>query len=94
MNCESCNRSLHLARNELYSEGIAAIRENHRFRKLPTVLVDMIIDYAFSKTVDITWERKGRCKCRVCMGYNPSVVTDTSKKLFILMQTVENIVTR
>lgn len=69
MICDSCHLSPCDVRNELYSDSITSLREFLRLKKLSTVLTDMIFVYAFNETVDIIWERKCRCKCRVCMRY-------------------------
>ena len=68
MKCESCKQGCKDVREILYKEALASIRENSHFKKLPTVLVDRIIDTAFIDHVTIYWQIKHRCRCDYCIG--------------------------
>ena len=72
MTCKVCKRDFNEARNNLYKDALTVIRNGKNFQKLPSVLMEKIVEIAYPKTVAITWERKTRCHCRVCMGWPPS----------------------
>ena len=72
MTCKACKRDFNEAREYLYKEALTTIRDSKSFKKLPTVLVEKIVETAYPKSVTITWERKTRCDCHVCTGWLPS----------------------
>ena len=72
MTCKACKRDFDEAREDLYQDALRAIRDSKSFAKLPTVLTEKIVETAYPKAVTITWERKTRCGCHVCMGWPPT----------------------
>ena len=64
MTCKACKRDFNEARNNLYKDALTAISDSKSFEKLPTVLMEKIVEMAYPKTVTIIWERKTRCCCR------------------------------
>jgi hypothetical protein len=72
MTCNVCKRQFNDAREDLYKDALSVIRDNKHFKKLPIVLVERIVKTAYPDSVTITWERKTRCHCNVCMNWPPS----------------------
>lgn len=64
MTCKACKRDFNEAREYLYKDALTTIRNSKSFEKLPTVLMEKIVEMAYPKTVTIIWERKTRCCCR------------------------------
>lgn len=71
MPCKVCSRGFNEAREDLYKDALAVIRENDHFKKLPIVILERIVKTAYPDFVTISWERKTRCTCNVCTGWPP-----------------------
>lgn len=61
MTCNACKRDFNEARDDLYKDALTAICDSKSFEKLPTVLIEKIVEMVYPKTVMIIWERKTRC---------------------------------
>lgn len=66
MTCKVCKRDFNEARNNLYKDALNVIRNSKNFQKLPSVLIEKIVEMVYPKKVAVTWERKTRCHCHVC----------------------------